>query len=70
MSVIIDQPECRLLDCIEACEDIVDLEILKDIDQVIIKENDHRLGGKNDNTVCVMQQWCYTLGVTLLLLEY
>ena len=48
MNTIIEQPECRLLDSFESrsCDEITELEVFKDIEYVIIRESNHRLGGK------------------------
>ena len=45
--VIIEQPESELLSSFEGqvCEEVIELDTFRNIDQVIIQEKSHRFGG-------------------------
>lgn len=65
MDVIINQPEKELLYPFKdrVCEEITELHMLRDADQVIIKEKSHSLGSKS---VCKIVVKYITLVVWIL----
>ena len=56
MDVIINQPEKELLYPFKhrVCEEITELDMLRDADQVIIKEKSHSLGSKSACKIVVI----------------